>query len=230
MVITHTETVAPLVIVPRLSRKQGTLNLIRLSVYLSVCLSVCLSVSPSVRLFLCHKTFNLDHIFWGINDRTLIFGTHAPYDKSFLLEPWGDLDLGLWPTSRSNLLPGRGLQFFEFACCKPESKVRLVLRVWGQNAALFDLFHGFAWALYTCTSFTGLQNVSGVTLQSEISEETESGESLADINTECYLYSVWMILVDHSIYIHFTDSHGFSSAGTLESEISEETKSSKSFY
>ena len=32
----------------------------------------------------------------------------------FLLIPCGDLDL--WPTSRSNLLPGGGPQFFEFAC------------------------------------------------------------------------------------------------------------------
>ena len=42
-------------IVPRLSRKRGTLKLIRPSVLLSVRLSVGLSV--------CHKNFNLAHIF-----------------------------------------------------------------------------------------------------------------------------------------------------------------------
>ena len=39
---------------------------------------------------------------------------HDPCDKSFLLVPCGALDL--LPTSRSNLLPGGGPQFFEFAC------------------------------------------------------------------------------------------------------------------
>ena len=88
----------------------GTLNLIRRSVPLSLCLSVRLSVCLSV----CHKNFNLAHIYWSINDRALIFGMHDPCDKSFTLVPCGDLDL--WPTSRSNLLPGGGPQFFEFAC------------------------------------------------------------------------------------------------------------------
>ena len=77
------------------------------------------SVRQSIRLSVCHKNFNLTHIFWGINhfnDRTLIFGMHDPCDKSFLLVhvPWSDLDL--WPTLRSNLLPDVGPQFFEFAC------------------------------------------------------------------------------------------------------------------
>ena len=88
--------------VPRLSRKRGILKLIRPS----VCPSVCQS--------LCHKNFNLAHIFWSINDRALIFGMHDPCDKPFLLIPCSDLDL--WPTPRSNLLPGGGPQFFEFAC------------------------------------------------------------------------------------------------------------------
>ena len=70
--------------------------------------SICLSVSPSV----CHKNFNMAHIFWSINDRALIFGMHDPCDKPFLLIPCDDLDL--WPTSRSNLLPGGGPQFFKF--------------------------------------------------------------------------------------------------------------------
>ena len=83
---------------PRLSRKLGTLKLIRLS--------VCLSV--------CHKNFNLAHIFWSINDRALIFGMHDPCDKTFQLTSC--LDLDLWPTSRSKLLPGGGPQFFKFGC------------------------------------------------------------------------------------------------------------------
>ena len=62
----------------------------------------------------CHKDFNLAHIFWSINDRALIFGMHDPCDMSFQLVPCGDLDL--LPTSRSNLLPGGGPQFFELAC------------------------------------------------------------------------------------------------------------------
>ena len=89
---------------PRLSWKRGTLKLIRPY------------VSPSVCQSLCHKNFNLAHIFWSINDRALIFGMHDPCDKPFLLIPCGDIDLDLWPTSRSNLLPGGGPQFFEFAC------------------------------------------------------------------------------------------------------------------
>ena len=55
------------IVLPRLSRKRGTLNLIRLSVR--------------------HKNFNLAHIFWSINDRTLIFGMHDPCDKPFHLVP-----------------------------------------------------------------------------------------------------------------------------------------------
>ena len=43
-------------IVPRLSRKRGTLKLIRLS--------------------LCHENFNLTNIFWSINNRALILGMH----------------------------------------------------------------------------------------------------------------------------------------------------------
>ena len=72
------------------------------------------SVRPSVHLSVCHKNLNLAHIFWNINDRALIFGMHDLCDKSFLLVPCGDLDL--WPTTRSNLLPDWGPQFFEFAC------------------------------------------------------------------------------------------------------------------
>ena len=87
---------------PRLSRKLGTLKLIR----------------PSIRLSVCHKNLNLSHIFWSINDRALIFGLHDPCDKSFLLVPCGDRDLGLRPTSRSNLLPGGRPQFFEFLATK----------------------------------------------------------------------------------------------------------------
>ena len=90
---------------PRLSRKWGTLNLIRPS------------VPPSVRPSVRHKNYNLAHIFWSINDRALIFGMHDPCDRPFQLTPCRDLDLNLWPTSRSNLLPGGGPQFSEFACC-----------------------------------------------------------------------------------------------------------------
>ena len=81
-------------IVPCLSRKRGL-------------------VRPSV----CHKNFNLAHIFWGINDRALIFGMHDSCDKSFQLTAYRYSDL--WPTSsfRSKLMPGGGPQFSEFACC-----------------------------------------------------------------------------------------------------------------
>ena len=85
---------------PHLLWKRGTLKLIR----------------PSVSLSICHKNFNLAQIFWSINDRALIFGMHDPCDKPFLLIPCGDLDL--WPITMSNLLPGGGPQFFEFACIK----------------------------------------------------------------------------------------------------------------
>ena len=77
-------------------------------------LSVCLSVRPSVRLSVCHKNFNLAHIFWSINDRALILGMHDHCDLPYLLVPCSDLDHDLWPISRSNLLPGGGPQFFEF--------------------------------------------------------------------------------------------------------------------
>ena len=52
-------------------QKRGTLKLIR----------------PSVCLSVCHKNFNLPHIFWSINDRTLIFGMHDLCDQPFLLVP-----------------------------------------------------------------------------------------------------------------------------------------------
>ena len=50
------------VIVPRRSRKRGTLK--------HICLSIRLSVH--------HKNFNLDHIFWSINDGAFIIGMHDP--------------------------------------------------------------------------------------------------------------------------------------------------------
>ena len=43
---------------------------------------------------------------------------HVPCDKPFQLAPCRDLDLDLWPFSRSNLLPHGGPQFSEFACFK----------------------------------------------------------------------------------------------------------------
>ena len=49
---------------PAFSESVGTLNLIR----------------PSVPLSVCHKNFNIAHIFWSINDRALIFGKHDPCD------------------------------------------------------------------------------------------------------------------------------------------------------
>ena len=70
------------------------------------------SVRPSVH----HKNFNLAHIFWSINDRELIFGMHDPCDRPFQLTRCRDLDLDIWLTSRSHLLPGGGPQFSEFAC------------------------------------------------------------------------------------------------------------------
>ena len=50
-----------LVIIPRLSQKGGGGDI----------------KTPS---FVCHKNFNLAHIFWSINDRALIFGMHDPCD------------------------------------------------------------------------------------------------------------------------------------------------------
>ena len=94
--------------VPRFRESVGTLNLIRPS--------FCPSVRPSVRPSVCHKNFNLSHNFWSINDRALIFGMHDHCDIPFLLVQCDDLDLDLWPVSRSNLLPSGGPQFFEFAC------------------------------------------------------------------------------------------------------------------
>ena len=76
-----------------------------------------LSVRPSVPPSVCHKNFNLAHIFWSIKDRALIFGMHDPCDKPFQVTPSSDLDLDLWPSSRSKLLPSGGPQFSEFACC-----------------------------------------------------------------------------------------------------------------
>ena len=73
------------------------------------------SLRPSVPLSVT-KNFNLAHIFWSINDRALIFGMHIPCDWPFQLTPCSDLDLDLWHISRSNLLPGGGPQFSEFAC------------------------------------------------------------------------------------------------------------------
>ena len=58
-------------IVPRFSRKQGTLKLIRLS--------VCPSGRPSVY----HKNINLAHIFCSINDWALIFGMRDSCVKPF---------------------------------------------------------------------------------------------------------------------------------------------------
>ena len=92
-------------IVPRFCESVGTLNLIRLSVRPSV--------PTSVRPSVCHKNFNLAHIFWSIKDRALIFGMHDPCDKPFQVMPSRDLDLE--PSSRSKLLPSGGPQFSEFA-------------------------------------------------------------------------------------------------------------------
>ena len=60
---------------PALKRKRGTIKLIR----------------PSV----CHKNFNLAHIFLSINGRALIFGMHDPCNKPLQSAPWRDLDLYL---------------------------------------------------------------------------------------------------------------------------------------
>ena len=51
-----------------------------------------------------------------MKDRALIFGMHDPCDKPFQVTPSRDLDLELWPSSRSKLLPSGGPQFSEFAC------------------------------------------------------------------------------------------------------------------
>ena len=84
---------------PPLSRKRGDIKS-----HSSVC--------PSVHQSVCHKNFNLAHIFWIIKDRALIFGMHDPCVKPFQVTPCFDLDL--WPSSRSKLLPGGGPQFSEF--------------------------------------------------------------------------------------------------------------------
>ena len=79
MIIHHCQYLSasyPIIFVPRLSRKWGTLKLVRPS------------VCPSV----CHKNYNLAHIFWSINDTALIFGMHGHCDKPFsigtMLWPW----------------------------------------------------------------------------------------------------------------------------------------------
>ena len=71
-------------------------------------------VCPSVCLAFHYKRFNLAHIVWSINGRAIIFGMNDPWNMSFQLTPCCDLDL--WPTSRSNIVAARGLQFSEYAC------------------------------------------------------------------------------------------------------------------
>ena len=89
------------IFVPCFRESAGTLNLIRLS------------VCPSV----CHKNFNLGHNFCTtcITGRALILSMCVLCDKTFPMVPCHDLDRDLWPTSRSNLLPSKGPQIFEFA-------------------------------------------------------------------------------------------------------------------
>ena len=89
---------------PPLSRKRGNIKS-----HSSVRPSVCLSVR--------HKNFNLGHNFCTITDRALILGMRVLCGKIFPMVPCRDLDRDLWPTSRSNLLPSGGPQFYEFACC-----------------------------------------------------------------------------------------------------------------
>ena len=68
---------------------------------------------------------------------------HDPCDKPFLLVPWGDLDL--WPTSRSNLLPGGGPQFFEFACYSETTfltpKYKIIIITCSDNVFTIILWH-----------------------------------------------------------------------------------------
>ena len=91
---------APIIIVPRASRKRGTLKLIHLSVRLS-------------------QTFNLGHNV--CSGRAFIFGMHDPCEKTFPMAPCHDLDV--WPTSRTIIcmLPRRRPQSSEFACFTPPS-------------------------------------------------------------------------------------------------------------
>ena len=76
----------------------------------SICPSVCLSVSVT-------KTLT-----WLISSDVLMIEHWYLACKIFVTSPlhWYHvvtLTLTLWPTSRSNLLPGGRPQFFEFACC-----------------------------------------------------------------------------------------------------------------
>ena len=95
--------------------------------------SVCLSVRPSVHLsvtktltwLISSEVLMIEH--WYLACMILVTGPFYWYHavtltfdqlqgQICLLIPCGDLDLDLWPTSRSNLLPGGGPQFFAFAC------------------------------------------------------------------------------------------------------------------
>ena len=51
---------------------------------------------------LCHKNFNLGHIFFSIDSKPFVFGMHFPCDKTFQTVIWWDFDL--WPSGRSNFL------------------------------------------------------------------------------------------------------------------------------
>ena len=103
----------------------------------------------SVRPSFCHKNFNLADIFKSINGRALILTMHDPCDKPFQLAPCCDLNLDLWPFSRSNFLPRGGPKFSEFACFefsavnysqfyvqKASNSVRLLNKI--ENYTYFD--------------------------------------------------------------------------------------------
>ena len=102
----------------------------------------------SVRLSVCHKNFNLAQIFWIINDRALIFGMHEPCDKSFALVLCGELYLDLLLNSRSNLLPGGGPQFFEFACYN--TFVLFVVKIFYEAMRNFGTSLYFSVCFYHC--------------------------------------------------------------------------------
>ena len=71
-------------VVPRLSRKRGTLKLIRLSVPLSVCPSVCMSVTKTLTWLISSEVLMIEHLYLAC----IILVT-----SSFNLHHAGDLDL-----------------------------------------------------------------------------------------------------------------------------------------
>ena len=159
---------------PPLSRERGDIKS-----HSSVCPSLCPSVRPSVRLSVCHKNFNLAHIFWSIKDRALIFGMHDPCDKPFQVMPCHDL----WPSSRSKLLPSGGPQFSKFACF-------YICRLW---AWLLTSDLGHAWPCqWSRSQSTNIKSIGNI-LSWTICEPIWSVLFLLCSHAYFHIYSLWSV-------------------------------------